>query len=798
MKTARNQAPPARPAAPPTPEPGAGISVRAAAAIYFGLALLYFFPAFLPGQHIYGTDYLVGSYFMHEFISQRFAAGEMPMWVPHLYGGVPIFANPGSTFYPFRFLVDAVFPVSRIFPALFVIQFGLAGLGTYLLARELRIRGWVALIAGLAFQFTGIVMSWVLAGHDGRIIVATFAPLTFYFLHRGVRTGAVAPFAGMAAALGFSLLSFQIQNSYYLLLGALIWGIFCLVHLETFRDRRRLARVLALSAAAVAFAFLMSSVNFIPFMDYVDQSPRGMSGGRGYEYSTSWSLPTAEVLALAVPELAGYLETYRGTNPMKLHTEYAGAVVVVLAALSFAYSRRNRYWQLFLGLFVFFMTVSLGGNTPLYRIYYEVLPGTKRFRAPNLCFFLVVLALVMMAAFALEALAARLEERRAKASVRAAAGPDAVDPAASWILAGVVGVAVVLGMAAQAGSTPQGVPGPGPAAFRFALFAAAAAGLLWLWMRGSLGSTAAFGLLAALTVVDLWIVDRKFFQTVAPPEAMFAADDVAEFLRSRPQRDRAWVLPIPAGAVYRGQPGNYLMRFDVDMAGGEHGNQLQRYNEYVGAGTEVYTDWHNLLGSPAYLNAANVRYLIAGTEFQDPRLREVHRGSALVYENTGALPRAFLVGNVVTTAQPDGALALIGGAGFDPRSTAVVNAEQPVRLPAGPLQGTAAIASYAPDRVVVRTQASRQALLVLSDNYYADWHARVDGREAPILRTNHTFRGVVVGPGAHEVVFTFEPRSMYTGLWISLACTALLALYGAWLAFAALRGRRRAAAPAPA
>jgi hypothetical protein len=792
MKTARTQAPPRRTAVPSEPEPG--VSLRVAAAIYFGLAALYFFPAFLPDRHIYGTDYLVGSFFMHEFISQRFAAGELPKWVPHIYGGVPIFANPGSTFYPFRFLVDAIFPVSMIFPALFVIQFGIAGLGTYLLARELRIRSWVALIAGLAFQFTGITMSWVLAGHDGRIIVATFAPLTFYFVHHGVRTGRVAPFVGMAAAIGFSLLSFQIQNSYYLLLGTLVWGVFCLWHLGAFAARPKLARVLGLTAGALVFAFLMAAVNFIPFMDYIGQSPRGMTGGRGYEYSTSFSMPAAEVLALAVPEMAGYLETYRGTNPMKLHTEYVGAVVVVLVALGFAYARRDRYWRLFLGLGVFFLTIALGGSTPLYRLWYEILPGTKRFRAPSVSMFMVSLALVMIAALALEHVAARREERRASRAVRA----EGDGAGAAWILAGVVGLGVVLGMAAQAGSLPQGVAGPGAASFRFALFAAAVAAVVWYWMQGTLGVRWTFLLLSALTVVDLWVVDRKFFETVPPAEAMFAPDDVAEFLRSRPGRDRSWVLPFPQGAVYRGQPGNYLMRFDLDVAGGEHGNQLQRYNEYVGAGTQVYTDYHNLLGAPAFMAAGNVRYLITGTEFQDPRLREVHRGSALVYENVTALPRAYLVGSVETTAQPDRALARIGAQGFDPRTTAVVNAEQPVRLPAGPLQGTASITSYTPDRVAVRTQASRQALLVLADNYYADWRATVDGREAPILRTNHTFRGVVVGPGRHEVVFTFEPRAMYRGFYIFAACMAALALFAVYLAVRAFRGRRRETDPAPA
>ncbi|HEV2148861.1 MAG TPA: YfhO family protein [Longimicrobiaceae bacterium] len=768
------------------------MSLGLAAAVYFGLALLYFLPALLPGRHIYGTDYLVGSYFVHEFFSERFAAGELPKWLPYIYGGGPMFANPGSAFYPVRILADLFLPTSKLFPAMYVVQFGLAGLGMYLLALELGTRRWVAFIGGLAFQFTGITMSWVLAGHEGRIIVATFAPITFFFFHRGIRTGRVAPFVGAAAAIAFSLLTFQIQNSYYLLVGALIWSVFCLWHFGLFRRPAALGRTLALGLGAVAVAFLLASVNFLPFLDYVEQSPRGGEGGRGYDYSVSWSMPTAEVLAVAVPEQAGHLETYRGSNPMKLHTEYVGATVIALFALGFAFSRRNRYWWFFLGLGVFFLTVALGGNTPLYRLYYELLPGTKRFRAPSISFFMVSLSLVAMATLALESLAARWAEARAARPALRRDEPGEVPDAAKWILAGTVAAAFLLGAAAASAPGVNGAPGPGPVAFRFAVFMAATAAILWFWLRGSLGARAFVALLAGVTVLDLWIVDRKFFETVPPPDETFAADDVANFLRSQPGRDRVWVLPFPPGATYRGQAGlgNYLMRFDVDLAGGEHGNQLQRYNEFVGTSGETYVDWRNFLENPVFMDAANVRYLVAGAEFQDPRLREVHRGSALVYENLGALPRAYLVPQVVHTEREDGALELMKQPGFDPRSTAVVNADAPPQLSAGPLQGDARVVSYEPDRVVVRTRQDRDALLVLADNYYADWKARVDGREVPILRTNHTFRGVVLGPGEHDVVFTFEPADLRTGAIVYFVGMALLALYALFLLARWLRTRK--------
>jgi hypothetical protein len=245
--TKRNVAekrPPAAPAIPPDAE--LPIRLGIAAAVYFGLSLLYFLPSFLPGRQMFGTDYLAGSYYFYDFFADRFGTGSLPKWVPYVYGGMPVYANPGSAFHPVHLLAETLLPTSKVLGAIFVVQFWLAGLGMYLLARELGCRTWVAFVAGIAFQFTGVTMSWVYAGHDGRIMVATMAPLFFFFLQRGIRTAAVAPFAGAAATLAFALLSFQIQNSYYLILAGFIWAVYLLFHFGLHRRPPALAKTVAL------------------------------------------------------------------------------------------------------------------------------------------------------------------------------------------------------------------------------------------------------------------------------------------------------------------------------------------------------------------------------------------------------------------------------------------------------------------------------------------------------------------------------------------------------------------------
>ncbi|HEX8318051.1 YfhO family protein [Longimicrobium sp.] len=777
------------------PQLGAGW----AAALYFALALLYFLPAFLPGRHIFGTDYTQSGFFYYDFITQKTGSGGLPGWVPHVYGGVPLFSNPGSTYYPVRWLADFAGSTRLFFPLLFWIQFGIAGWGMYLLGRELGCRKWVAFVVGLAFQWTGILTSWVYAGHDGRIIVVTLAPLLFYFLHRGIRTAAVAPFVGAAATVGMALLSFQIQNAYYLLLAAGVWSAFLLVSLRVHREPARLGKVAALGIAAVAFGFVTAAVNFLPFQNYVDKSPRGMTGGRGYEYSTSFSMPPRAVLGLAVPEQVGanvqnergeyVFPVYRGENAFRLHTEYVGALVMVLLALGAYYSRRNRYWWFFAGLGLFALTLALGGNTPLYKLYYDVLPGLKRFRAPDLAYYVLSFSLICMAAITLE----RLAELRAARGERRP-GTDATDDAGAvlWIGAGVVGVAVLGAMFLGSGAAgmAEGTSGltPSQGWMRFALFAAAVAGTIWAWWERKLSSVAAMALLSLITVADLWMVGKKFFQTMDAPEVAYAPDDVTSFLMQQPKPFRYWSVPgQSAWPRFINQP----MWFGLESAAGEHGNQLQSYNEFAGAGTQTYVDFHNF-ADPRFLAAANVRYLVISAQVQMPWLREVFRGEqAIVYENALALPRAYLAERVTAVQGPAQSLAALQDTTWDPRTTAVVETTGAPPVGAGPLQGNAQVVSHEPDRVVVRTTANRAAYLVLADNWYPDWRATVDGRETPVYKTNHTFRGLVVPAGTHTVEFTFRSAALHTGFSIYLACLALLAAYGAWLLF---RHRRRGAA----
>jgi hypothetical protein len=784
------------------------VPTRTALAIFLALAVVFFFPAFLPGQGIFGTDYLAGSYQFMEFLSNQLRAGVIPKWVPYVYGGVPLHANPGSTYYPTRLALMWLLPDSRVFPALLMTQFVIAGSGMYLLTRELGARTWIAFISGLAFMFTGITMSGLYSGHDGRIIVATFSPLVFFFIHRGMRTGSFPTFVGLAATLGFTLLSFQIQSNYYMLIGAAFWTLFCAWQFRK-AGNSQIGRRILLSLLAVGFAFSLAAVNFLPFIDYIAESPRGAEGGRGYEYATSFSMPPAETIGLAIPEQQGVLGTYHGKSFFKQHTEYVGAFVISMLLLGFVFARRSRYWIFFAVTSLIALSMSYGGFTPIYRLYYDLLPGVNKFRAPSISFFMVSMSLVVMAAVTMEALArirekAPEEERAARRSAKGAGKVRTKADTAGYATLALVGLGVFMLFTSQVISSPLG---ESTGWIRFALFLGLTAFLIWWWVRGKLSSRMLAFALCIVTLTDMWVVTRRFFQVVPPPEEVYAPDDIVQYLRSERDSSRIWVFPFGGQAVYHGmeQVGdnriplrNYLMHFGFEQAGGEHGNQLDRWNKYAGAGEQVYVDWHNFLTNPAFRSAANIRYIVSGLDLKVPpgdsaaiHMEEVYRGqSAILYRNNLVLPRAYVVPNVRVISNTDSALAFMKQAGWNPRDVAVVDRPLDVSLPATPLQQTAVITERRPDRVVVRTNVNRPALLVLADVYAHGWKAYVDDKLTPIAITNVAFRGVPVGAGDHTVRFEFDPDDLETGRMISAVLFAILLAYGIGYAVVSIRRRK--------
>jgi hypothetical protein len=155
--------------------------------------------------------------------------------------------------------------------------------------------------------------------------------------------------------------------------------------------------------------------------------------------------------------------------------------------------------------------------------------------------------------------------------------------------------------------------------------------------------------------------------------------------------------------------------------------------------------------------------------------RRIHSGDVKVYERIGAPGRAWLVHGVQPVANDVAALDLLADPAFDPRTTVTVVGEVAAR-PAGAATSDerVTVVAYEAERIALRVEVSRPAMLVLADSFYPGWQAAVDGVPTPIWRANLMFRAVALEPGNHEVLFTYRPASWRWGVAISLGVLVTL------------------------
>jgi hypothetical protein len=65
-------------------------------------------------------------------------------------------------------------------------------------------------------------------------------------------------------------------------------------------------------------------------------------------------------------------------------------------------------------------------------------------------------------------------------------------------------------------------------------------------------------------------------------------------------------------------------------------------------------------------------------------------------------------------------------------------------------------------------EAAEPSLVVVSQTYYHDWHAYVDGHETPLLRANHAFQAIQVPAGRHQIRLVYEDRAFEIGAAVSI------------------------------
>jgi hypothetical protein len=132
-----------------------------------------------------------------------------------------------------------------------------------------------------------------------------------------------------------------------------------------------------------------------------------------------------------------------------------------------------------------------------------------------------------------------------------------------------------------------------------------------------------------------------------------------------------------------------------------------------------------------------------------------------IYENKQVIPRFFLARHVQILQEDTEVLSALSLATREDLATTAYLKRSDLEglsFPAGNGKGGAVrVRDYQADRLVLDVDARSESILVVTNNYSPFWKAAVDGRDSRIFPVDHTFQGLPVPRGRHEVVLTYEP-----------------------------------------
>jgi hypothetical protein len=703
-----------------------------------------------------------------QFLARSLADGQSPFWAPFVFSGHPQIADPQSTIFSPPFLVLALLsraPSQWAVDATLLATVFLGGVALMLWFRD---QGWHwagALVAALAFSF-GASMAWRIQ-HAGQVLSLAYMPMALFCLDRALARRSLAWGIAAGSVAGLILLG-RDQVALlvaYLLTGFVLWRL-----LTAARPAPAIrASLLPLSAAGIAalavaavpvgLSALLAAESNRAVIDYID-------AGRG-------SMHPALLLTTVVPDVfapSGRMEDYWGPSSVvwdsgvylaqNMGQLYFGAIpllLVVLAAL------RGQLWEREVRFFavagVLALVYALGWYTPVFRVFYALMPGAGLFRRPA------------DATFAIGALAAILAGYAAHRLFK--------DPLTPWeprsVAIASVAVAAAIASAIGLGFWLDRLGRlPVPLAAAAVSFAGAALALSVARARMALRPLLAAGVIAAFTTADLAYNNGPNSATALPP----ATYDVLEpgtrnatiallkekVVRSATRRDRIEL----AGLGFHWP--NASLTHGLENTLGYNPLRLGLYSAATGAGDQIGLPEEREFSPlfPSYrsrlADLLGLRFIVTGAPIEtiDRALKPgdlplvARTGDGFVYENPGAMDRVLFA---TDAASADFARMLRDGVWPDADLRTTVLLEAAPEDSAARRPGRVRIASYRNAEVAVEADSPDGGWVVLNDLWHPWWFADVDGRPAEVLRANVLFRAVALPAGRHTVRFTFRPIS---------------------------------------
>jgi len=718
--------------------------------------------------------------------------GVLPLWNPHALTGVPFISNPQTgLFSPFA-LPLWLLPFEWALGFAAALKLWVGALGAYLLARALRLGFLPGLLAGVAFAFSSQNIMWL--APEIVPAVAVLLPWMLWLIERllrgGGRANAIALACVTAAALGGGHPGTQV----HVLVAA---GVYALLRAAVPRERgpppplRERLRPLALALGGLAVGVALMGALMIPEIlsshDTVGTLAR--RGGRGTLPGLD-HMPFGAIRTPLFPDWWGRpsgFETptsplFSGNVNYQERTFYAGVVALLLAVIGC--TNRSALRRQAPLLVVGGLALALALHAPGLWWLASHLPPLDQVENQRL-HFVFELAVALLAAFGLQAVLERPQERGRQLGV--ALGALAVGVIAA-LTSGASTAAVE--RVARHFLTGKDFAQTGvielTAVAWFMLFSLGVLAALLILRRQPRWSVAIAGGLVLLAALDGLHFAHGYNPMspagrVPPPRTPAIA-----YLQRHRDEGRFAALQLamtPETAIRYGL---------ADVRGYDPPFPTTRFLALWRQASPQQEGWlpTTIDGlSPAAVQvtgALGARFIVADPRTRPPAepdpalraLRRVYTGrDATIFRNPRATPRAFVPAQVMLVPDAATANATLADSGFDASRTVVVEQDQPGAQALAGTNGASGSARIVAERnagVTLRATLDRPGVVVLGDQLLDGWRVRVDGRPATALRVNAVLRGVAVDAGGHTIEWSYRVPGLRAGVALSSVAVVLL------------------------
>jgi len=803
------------------------VDLALAAILALGSLALFWKVIFTPSM-LFFRDVFNYTYPCAHFIQQMCRHGDLPYWNPYLNCGQPLLENPNLLFfYPYT-LIMILFPIVFAYPLFYVVHFALAGIGTFLLARRWGQSRQAAFFAGFAFAFSGPLLS--LGNLHNHAACAAWMPWALLMTDRAVQGRTTRPWILLTLVFSLQLLAAEPFTLITTFILCLAYALYLAGTRRPLISRSNL-RVLAGFTLVGCLMVALCAVQFLPSIEFLSSSYRGAQGLRSHETS-NWSLHPLLLMEMLVPDFYGpalisptswnrladdgsapyFISVFMGFVPL----------FFALAGWAFARDRRRNFVA---GAAILILLLSFGHFTPLFSLAYLLVPLLSLVRFPVKLLVPFVMLVAILAGWGLDAL-------RGEVSCWQARRNRALLP-----LGFLLGCCLLIWTAAcvvphlALRPTEWALLRQGRSANEASQMAQFLQGMLRLYLPGIAGF-----LLAGFLLLTGLIQNKHWARSGVPIFAILGMIQlVAAGYRANPSVPPGFYDYVPpVVSRFEGSPGTYrvasLTRFSAapsrDLQGYVNfqsipeaaaippiaqgvfrqklvlatGSMVQRIEGSLNLDFDdrslppfVYDVWIYILAQApdtlridCLLGRTNAKYIIRPTQRDisgAKPISEIFNGSpqpSYLYENLYFVPRAYVAGTSIFTTSPLDTLSRMASPRFDALENVILAADagaSPAVQGSGPA-GRVEVTERQPNRVTMTAHLSRPGYVVLLDRYDSNWHARIDGREVPVLRANQLFRTVYAEPGQHVIVFYYRQQGLLAGMFISgITIVVLLLIY---------------------